>query len=52
LIDNIGNIQGIILEAERLYLRHLSQADIENLVALWTVPVVTKHAGGPLVKSI
>ncbi len=37
----------IILETERLILRHPKESDIEALVALWSDPEVTRYLGGP-----
>jgi ribosomal-protein-alanine N-acetyltransferase len=37
----------VILETERLILRHPLESDIEPLVALWCDPEVTRYLGGP-----
>lgn len=37
----------VILETERLILRHPMESDVQPLVELWSDPEVTRHLGGP-----
>lgn len=41
----------MVLETERLLLRHLAPADLDALAAIYTDPETTRHTGGPLTRS-